>query len=202
MRGRFFVFEGIDGCGKSTQAELLAAALRKRGLKTAHLREPGGTPVGEAVRKLLLDHGKLDLAPMTEVFLFMASRTQLVCDLLRPALDNGDIVVLDRYYYSTAAYQGAAGKVGIPFVLNLADIAGFPQPDRVFLLDLDPTAALARTGAARDRIEQKGLEYQRHVRAGFLEMAKSDPERFRIVNAAQPANAVAQEILREVERVL
>src|SRR5262245_34945091 len=104
MRGRFFVFEGIDGCGKTTQSRLLQLELRRRGVNLLHLREPGGTTIGEAVRELLLDPRRAEMTPWTEVFLFMASRAQLVAEKIRPALAAGVTVVLDRYYYSTAAY--------------------------------------------------------------------------------------------------
>lgn len=203
MSGKFFVFEGIDGCGKTTQAEFLVTALEKRGLKTVHLREPGGTPIGEFIRGLLLDHREVEMAPWTEVFLFMASRAQLVADRLRPALQRGDTVVLDRYYYSTAAYQGAAGGIGVLEILDLSErVAKFDRPDRIFLLDLDPRIALQRMGPARDRLEARGLRYQEQVREGFVRIARSDKDRFRIIDASQPAAAIHKAVLAEVDRVL
>jgi dTMP kinase len=204
MRGRFLVLEGVDGCGKTTQARLLALELRRRGRKVTLLREPGGTPIGEAVRALLLDPDRAEMTAWTEVFLFMASRAQLVAERIRPALDRGVTVILDRYYYSTAAYQGAAGGVGLKKILALArSIADFDEPERVFVLDCDPKTAVARSrGRIADRMERKGLDYQRAVRGGFLAMARREPKRFRVVNASASPTDVHQEILREVERVL
>jgi dTMP kinase len=133
------VLEGIDGAGKTTQADRLEVRLRSDGLRVLRAREPGGTAIGERLRELLLDARRSEMDARTELFLYMASRAQLVAEVLLPALKRGDTVLLDRYYYSTAAYQGAAGRVGIEEVLELAErIAKFPRPDRVVLLDLDP----------------------------------------------------------------
>ncbi len=202
MRGRFIVLEGIDGCGKTTQSQLLQRALQRRGMRPLRLREPGGTPIGEAVRELLLDPASGDLASWTEVFLFMASRAQLLDERVRPALARGTTVILDRYYYSTAAYQGAAGGVGVPVVLGLARTARLDAPDRVFVLDIDPAAARERLGRTRDRMERKGAAYQRRVRRGFLAMARRDPKRLKVIDAGRPPAHVHDEIMKEVARVL
>jgi dTMP kinase len=202
MPGGFFAFEGIDGCGKSTQSRLLALELRRRGRKVLHLREPGGTAIGEAVRGLLLDPRRREMTPWTEVFLFMASRAQLVSEKIRPARTAGVTVILDRYYYSTAAYQGAAGGVGVSTVLALAErVARFDKPDRVFVLDIDPDAAARRRRSPADRIERKGLAYQRAVRRSFLSIAKRD-RTLRVIQGEGDASAIHRAIVREVDRVL
>jgi len=180
MKGKFIVFEGIDGCGKSTQAKRLIASLKKSGKKVISIREPGGTPVGEKIRDLLL-HSKTTISAKSELFLYMASRAQLVEDVIRPSLESGKIIICDRYYYSTAAYQGAAGKTGVKEVLFLAEkIARFPKPDRVILLDLPAKAAFARLQGPKDRMEQKGTAYMERARNAFLRIARETPRRFSV----------------------
>jgi dTMP kinase len=203
MRGRFIVVEGIDGSGKSTVAARVARELARRGRKVLRTREPGGTFLGEKIRALLLDAKNSEMVPFTELFLYMASRAQLVDEVIRPTLRRGIDVVCDRYYYSTAAYQGAAGRVGIPVVLALAEkIAKFERPDLVALLDLDPAVARKREGIRDDRVESKGLEYQKRVRAGFLKLAKRDRRRVRVINADRPAADVFNDVRKAVDRVL
>jgi dTMP kinase len=203
MRGRFIVVEGIDGSGKSTMAGHIADELRRRARQVLRTREPGGTPLGEKIRELLLDAKNSEMVPHAELFLFMASRAQLVDQVVRPSLAQGIDVVCDRYYYSTAAYQGAAGKVGIATVITVAEkIAKFQKPDLVVLLDLDPALARSRDGIRNDRVENKGLDYQKKVRAGFLKLAKRDRKRIKVVNAARPAVAVFADVLKAVDRVV
>ncbi len=202
MRGRFIVLEGIDGSGKSSVAKRLEEHLKSRGRRVLRTREPGGTPIGEKVRALLLDPANAEMAPWTELFLYMASRAQLVGQAIRPALAEGIDVLCDRYYYSTAAYQGAAGNVGIPVVLRIAEeVAKFMKPDLVLLLDLPPATARARDGDRRDRVEAKGAAYQERVRRGFLRMAKAD-RRFRVLDATRPANLVFEDARKAVDRAL
>lgn len=203
MRGRFIVVEGIDGSGKSTVATRIAEDLTRRGRKVLRTREPGGTPLSEKIRALLLDAKNSEMVPFTELFLYMASRAQLVDEVIRPSLKNGVDVVCDRYYYSTAAYQGAAGRVGIPVVLEVAEkIARFEKPDLVALLDVDPAVARAREGIRNDRVESKGLEYQRRVRAGFLKLARRDKRRVRVIDASRPSDEVFEDVKKAVDRVL
>jgi dTMP kinase len=203
MAGRFIVLEGIDGSGKSSLAARLGTALRGRGRDVVHAREPGGTPIGEQIRGVLLDARNGAMVPGAELFLYMACRAQLVDDVIRPALQRGAVVLLDRYYYSTAAYQGAAGKVGIPAVLDLAErVARFPKPDRVLLLDLDPAEARRREGVRNDRVESKGLEYQRKVRAAFKRLARREARRFVTLDASRSADEVFVEAWKAVQRAL
>ncbi len=203
MRGRFIVVEGIDGSGKSTMAARVAAELARRGHRVLRTREPGGTPLGEKIRALLLDPGNSEMLPLTELFLYMASRAQLVDEIIRPALRSGTDVVCDRYYFSTAAYQGAAGRIGMKTVLDLAEkIARFEKPDLVALLDLPPAVARRRAGDRHDRVESKGLAYQNRVRRGFLQLARRDPRRVRVFDAARDADLVFADLWKGVDRVL
>ncbi|MBI2899304.1 MAG: dTMP kinase [Planctomycetes bacterium] len=203
MRGRLLVLEGIDGAGKTTQADILETRLRREGVRVLRAREPGGTRIGERVRALLLDARRVEMDARTELFLYMASRAQLVSEVLAPALARGRVVLLDRYYYSTAAYQGAAGGVGIDEALALAErIAGFPRADRVILLDLDPRTGMARVNRPMDRMEKKGIAYLARVRAGFLRIARREPRRFAVVPADRPPETVAGDVYRRVRNVL
>lgn len=204
MRGRFIVVEGVDGSGKSTMAGRLAIHLnRSQSRKVLSFREPGGTRLGLKIRELLLDAKNSEMVPLTELFLFMASRAQLVEENIRPALKRGWIVLCDRYYYSTAAYQGAAGKIGIRTVIDVAEkIARFERPDLVLLFDVDPAIARRRDGNRTDRVESKGLEYQRKVRAGFLKLARKDPRRIQVIDASRPADEVFEAVKKAVDRVL
>ncbi len=203
MRGRFIVFEGIDGCGKSTQAKSLIAYLKKLGRTVISIREPGGTPVGEKIRDLLLHSKKTTISAQAELFLYMASRAQLVEDVIRPSLKAGKIIICDRYYYSTAAYQGAAGKTGVKEVLSLAEkIARFPKPDRVILLDLSAKAAFARLKGPKDRMEKKGTAYMERARKAFLRIAKENPRRFSVHDGTLPPKTIQREIQNNLSRLL
>ena len=203
MRGRFIVIEGIDGSGKSTLAARLAADLTRTGRNVLRTREPGGTPIGEKVRALLLDAKNAEMVPLAEFFLYMASRAQLVDEVVRPALSAGRVVICDRYYYSTAAYQGAAGNVGVGAVLDISEkVARFVKPDLVALLDLPPRTARSRQGIRDDRVESKGVAYQERVRRGFLAIARRERRRFRVFDASQPADSLYAEVREEVDRVL
>jgi dTMP kinase len=202
MRGRLIVLEGIDGAGKTTQADLLETRFRSEGVRFLRAREPGGTVIGEKIRKLLLDARRAEMSPRTELFLYMASRAQLVTEVILPSLESGRAILLDRYYYSTAAYQGAAGNVGVGEVIELAErIAKFPRPDRVILLDVEARAGLERVKRPHDRVEEKGVAYLEKVRKAFLGLAKGD-RRFAVVPAGRPARDVAEEVYRKVKDVL
>ena len=201
MQGSLIVFEGIDGSGKSTQIEKLEAALSKF-RKVERLREPGGTVVGEKIRELLANPDHAELTPRAELLLFMAARAQLAEQKIGPALRGGLVVLLDRYYHSTAAYQGGASGLGVGKVLDLVETLRFPKPDLVVLLDLDPAEAAKRTDRPKDRIESKGPDYQWKVRSTFLKMARDDRKRFRIIDATRTPDEVHDAILKVVKRVL
>ncbi len=201
-RPLFVVLDGIDGCGKSTQAERLAARLRhatRRGVR--HLREPGSTAVGEALRAILLGREYHPTASV-EALLFAASRAQLLHEVVAPALLGGEHVVCERFHPSTFAYQAVGGALDERRVLELLHVwAGDPRPDLVLWLDLSADAAARRRGVDRDRIEDRGIEFQRGVARGYARYAELAPGTVR-VDAAGAADAVAEAVWTEVARAL
>ena len=199
-RGRFIVLDGVDGCGKTTQAERLVARLAERGAAPLHVREPGSTPLGEALRGLLLSR-ELELDAETEVLLLAAARRALLTQRIGPALRSGQDVVCERFHPSTFAYQAEAGGLDGGRVLDLLEEwAGRPAPDLVILIDTSPGAAAARRGAAGDRIEDKGLEFQERVARGYRRYAERVAGTV-VIDGERPVEAVARDIEREVERV-
>lgn len=186
----FITFEGIDGSGKTTQAELLAEHLRGEGREVVLTREPGGTELGERIRELLLGGGPV--SPWAEAALFAAARAQLVAEVIRPALDRGADVVCDRYLDSSLAYQGIARDLGIDRVLelNLPAISGL-LPDRTFLILIDPEEAARRSGADPDRIEREGADFRARVDSAYRELAGAFPRRVIAVDGSRPAQEVA-----------
>lgn len=195
----FFVFEGIDGCGKSTQARLLAETLRTtRGLDPLTVREPGGTPLGETLRRLVLDSEMGEMAPQTELFLFMAARSHLVRSVVRPALDAGRVVVSDRFLWSSVVYQGVVMDCGFDEILRMGDLAvAGTRPTHTFVIDLDPEVAFARV-ADRNRMERRGIEYQKRVREGFLSLAA----RFSSASSVIDGRGAPEDVLERVLAVL
>lgn len=191
----FIVFEGVDHCGKTTQVERAVLWLKGRQHNVVQLREPGGTAAGERIREVLLDRS-LDIGSRTEMLLFMASRVQLLEAAVKPALGAGKVVVQDRYWYSTAAYQAGGGELGFEEVEAQAHLLDLLEPQVVIYLDGDPRTLAERHSGAPDRIEAKGIEYQEKVRAAYLVMARQRflPDDFRIVNAERPIHVVQMEI--------
>jgi len=204
-RGKLISFEGIDGSGKSTQAERIYAHLRARGIRCELLREPGGTRLGELIRGILLSSAEegLKMDGCTEYMLFAASRAELSRTVIRPLLEDGCTVLLDRFGDSSTAYQGYGHGVDIDFIqrTNLI-VTGGLQPDLTILFDIDPEAALARLSDLSDRIEGRGLEFFRLVRDGFLKLAEKEPERFRIVDAGKDVEDVGKQVIRFVEELV
>lgn len=198
LAGRFIVFDGPDGSGKTTQFRRFVRIAREfAGLEVCDVREPGGTAVGERVRQILLDpvHDEMDLR--AEMLLYMASRAQLVSQRIRPALARGEVVVADRFVSSTLAYQGAAGGLPEAEIMAVAECACGPRtggtwPDVVVIFDVDEATAATRLNPLLDRMEQKGAAFHRKVRAGYLAQAKRDPGRHIVIDARKDEDAVAE----------
>jgi dTMP kinase len=202
-RGLFLCLEGLDGTGKSTQCRLLADWLQAQGLPVLICRDPGGTAVGERIRELLLDRGSHGIHLVCEAFLYMASRAQLVHEVIRPALAQGKVVVSDRFLLANVVYQGHAGGMNPEELWSLGRIAvGECLPDLTLVLDMEPAAALARKPLLFDRMESKGLEFAQRVRRGYLAEARRWPEAIRVLDADRPVPEVAQAVQQEVRRVL
>lgn len=197
MAGHYIALEGIEGTGKSTVAERLAAHLNSTGRPSIVVREPGGTSVGEGIRELLL-HGD-HIEPWTEALLFAAQRSQLVAEVVRPALAEGTWVVSDRTVYSSLAYQGGGRRLGVEIVrtVNAAGLLG-TWPEIVILLELDPAIGLARQAIA-DRIGAEGVDFQRRVGETFTALAAMEPDVFRIVPADRALDEVVDAVINEVE---
>jgi dTMP kinase len=192
----FVTFEGLDGCGKSTQAALLAATLRQRGREVVATREPGGTPLGERVRELLLDGA--EMGAWAEAALFAAARAELVETVIRPALARGAAVVCDRFLDSSLAYQGVARGLGVERVLALNEpVLGGVVPDRTIVLAVPVSVGLARRAVLRgreDRIEGEGLAFATEVERGYREVAARFPERIAVVDGTRPVQEVAARV--------
>lgn len=196
-RGVFITLEGADGCGKTTQAALVAAELESRGREVVRLREPGGTAISEKVRALLLDPANAEMVPECELLLYEASRAQLTRQVIEPALARGAVVLCDRYYDSTFAYQ-AGGRALDDDLVRRANVLGScgVSPDRTLVFDLDPAVAYARaTAGGADRMEAEGLAFQERVRAAYLRLAAEEPERVRVVDALGEKDEVAARAL-------
>jgi dTMP kinase len=195
MRGLFVTFEGIDRSGKTTQARLLCEAL---GASALGVREPGGTPAGERVRDLLKD-AAVPLGSEAEALLFAAARAELVEKVIRPALEDGRVVVSDRFLDSSLAYQGGARGLGIDEVEGVNRFAtGGLVPDLTFLLELDTATAARRTGE-RDRFEDEGTELQQAVLEAYERLVAADPGRWRRLDATRSPEQVHAEVLAEVQ---
>jgi dTMP kinase len=205
LAGRFIVIDGPDGAGKSTQVDLLAAALRQEGLTICQVRDPGGTAIGEKIRSILLDRDHDKMTVQCELMLYMASRAQLAEQVIRPALAAGQCVLGDRYISSTAAYQGAGGMDG-KSILSAGRIAvGKTWPDLTILLDLPAEQGLDRVRrknasgpGALDRVESKDLAFHCKVRELFLKQAADDPRRFAIIDASGEVEHVHRRVVEVI----
>lgn len=218
--GLFISFEGVDGAGKTTQTQLAHDYLQERGLRSLVTREPGGTPAGLAIRELVL-HGMAsfpslavtggsdvvdstdDLAPRTEALLYAADRAEHVAQVVRPALDRGDIVLCDRYLDSSVAYQAGGRELSADVIRRLSLWATQDLlPTRTYLLDADPAQSEERLDHEPDRLESAGDDFQQNVRQEFLRLAREDPDRFLVIDASQPIDQVWQQIRKDLDALV
>jgi dTMP kinase len=198
----FISLDGLDGTGKSTQCRLLADWLRAGGHTVTPCIDPGGTPLGAELRSLVLHH-RSEIDRMCEALLFMASRAQLLADIIRPALASGHIVVSDRFLLANIVYQGHAGGLDVERLWEVGRFATSGlEPDLTIVLDLPPEQAARRRLGPADRIEKRAVEYHERLRQGFLAEARRRPDRIRVVDAAPPIEVVQIAICREVSSVL
>ena len=210
MPGLFITFEGGEGSGKTTQLKTLLAYLRAAGRDAIETRDPGGTPIGKQIRELLLDRENTRMAPVAELFLYEASRAQLVSEVIRPALAGGRIVLCDRFTDSSMAYQGHGRGLDLDLITRLNGIAteGL-RPDLIFLLDLDPAIGLARAmqrmaqrNERHDRIEDETFGFHQRVRAGYHTIAAADGKRVIVLDASRGMGEIADGIRCRVEELL
>jgi dTMP kinase len=199
MRGLLVTFEGVEGSGKTTQAQRLVEALKAEGLPVTPVREPGGTVLGEKVREILLSVEHHDMAAWAEAGLYTAARAQLLKEVVIPRMAKGDIVVADRFVDSTFAYQGAGRGLEMQVLMAMQMVLKV-KPDLTILLDLPAEAGLKRqAGDDRhqpDRLEQEDIAFHTRVRHGYLDFARRDPDRYHVIDAAQDADVVAADALR------
>jgi dTMP kinase len=210
MHGLFVTFEGGEACGKSSQVRRLVRRLEKRGRTVLAVHEPGFTEIGSGIRQLLLHEKAGDsMRSETELLLFAASRAQLVGESIRPALEKGSVVVADRFYDSTTVYQGIGRGLSLPFIQSLNEfVAGGCKPDRTFLLDLDVRVSRARQlrrvrpVGHEDRMERLSDEFFEQVRRGYLQIARAEPDRVKIIDASKSEDQVEEAIWNEIDGVL
>ena len=209
MSGKFITFEGIEGCGKSTQIKRLAIRLANQNKEVIQLREPGGTTIGEAIREVVKHPpGDTPISPDTELLLMNASRAQLVQQVIRPALDKGSVVLCDRFYDSSLAYQGYGRELDLKRVQTAIDLAvGKTKPDLTLLLNIPLKVSAARvtrrqseTGESNDQFDHSGELFFQRVLDGFYALAEAEPQRIRIINADQSPDAVSEEIWKSYKK--
>ncbi len=203
MKGIFITFEGSEGTGKSTQSKLLYGYLRKKGYRVIYLREPGGTKISEKIRKILLDPKNKVMTPATELLLYMASRAQMVREVVQPALRQGKIVLCDRFLDSTLAYQGFGLGINIEFIKYLGGFVTLGiSPALTIFLDLPVKKALWAKGKVKDRIEKRNISYHLAVRSGYLKLARREPWRIKIVRVEKDKTLTQEKIKRLAQGVI
>lgn len=197
-KGLFITFEGADGCGKTTQIKLLDEYLRGKGYKTLLTREPGAKGLGVKLREILLNYDG-EVSPKCESFLFLADRAQHVDCIIKPALEEGIFVLCDRHTDSTVAYQGYGRGLDLEEIHHLNNIAtGGLKPDLTFVFDVDVETSQSRVGAEKDRMESAGIEFFERVRQGFLEIAKQEPNRVKVIDSTQTIEAIHKQVVEQV----
>ena len=201
--GRFVSFEGIEGCGKTTQIGLLSEALTRRAISHSVTREPGGTAVGEGIRRILLHSETIHLTAAAELLLFYASRSQNILEKIEPSLARGEVVICDRFYHASMAYQGYGRGIPIEFIEKLTElVCGERRPEITILLDIEPEIGLARARSRNSkrsedegRFEMEEIPFYTRIRNGYLELAARESNRIQIVAANRPIDAIHKEIL-------
>ncbi len=203
MQGKLITFEGGEGAGKTTLIEALFSHLKKEGKNLLKTRAPGGTKTGEAIRDLLLHKNDVSLAAKTELLLFLADRAQHVQEIILPALKKGEIVLCDRFNDSTVAYQGEGRGFGMDKVYDLCAFAASAlTPNLTIYLDLDPKLGLRRASSNKDKIESEALAFHEKIRQAFHQIAKKEPNRFRIIDATQTKETVLAQALELIYDIL
>lgn len=201
-RGLFITFEGADGCGKTTQINLLKKYLEEKGKKVLLTREPGGKGLGEKVREILLNYDGV-VSDRCESFLFLADRAQNVDVIVKPALAEGKIVLCDRHTDSTVAYQGYGRGLNLDEIYMLNNLAtGGKKPDITLVFDVDIETSMQRVGNEKDRMESAGKEFFNKVRNGYLEIAKSEPERVKVIDSTRSIEEVHKDVAAIVEKLI
>ena len=198
---KFITFEGIDGCGKSTQARLLLEYMNNSGVETILVREPGGTNISESIREILLHSSSSQMGDRTESLLMTASRAQLTQEVIVPNIDKGKFVIADRYSDSTLAYQGGGRNLDIEWLIELNNYATFTLlPDITFFVDIRPEEALRRQDSDKDRIEGEGIEFQTRVRKTYQILAERFNDRYVIIDGYAEKGDIHQKVLNEMKR--
>ena len=201
-KGLFITFEGADGCGKTTQIKLLAEYLKNKGYEVVLTREPGGKGLGEKVREILLNYDG-EVSDRCESFLFLADSAQNIDVIVNPAVQSGKIVLCDRHIDSTVAYQGYGRGLDLKRIKMLNDLAtNGRKPDLTIVFDIDVETSMKRVGSEKDRMESVGIEFHNKVRNGYLEIAKEEPERIKVVNAVQSIENVFEDVKQIVKNIL
>ena len=201
--GLFITFEGGEGCGKSTQSRLLLKKLKQQDIPAVLTHEPGGTALGDEIRKALKRKRDSFISPQAELFLLAASRVQLLAEIIRPALEEGKVVVCDRFTHSTLVYQGYGRGLDLTTVETVNNIATQDlKPDLTILLDISPEQGLARKRSLKDRFELEDLSFHRRVREGYLKMAAAEPDHWLVIDASLPKRKIAEIIRDRVSKLL
>jgi dTMP kinase len=203
-RGRFLSFEGIEGCGKTTQITILSKYLESHSIPFTITREPGGTAVGEGIRKILLNSETIHLTSASELLLFYASRSQNIAEMILPSLDRGEVVICDRFYHASMAYQGYGRGIPLEFIDKLTDlVCGNYRPEITVLLDIEPEIGLSRARARNQqravdegRFEMEDVVFYTKIRNGYLELAQNDPEHIKVVQADRGIEDVHRDVVR------
>lgn len=199
-RGLFITFEGADGCGKTTQMNLLAEYLKKYNYEVVLTREPGGKGLGERVREILLNYDG-EVSDRCESFLFLADRAQNIDTIVNPAVETGKIVLCDRHTDSTVAYQGYGRGLDLERINQLNNIAtNGKKPDLTFVFDIDTKTSMQRVGKNKDRMESAGFEFHNRVRNGYLKIAAQEPQRIKVIDATQTIEEIHEEVLFQVAK--